>query len=286
VVKLLLKLKERFPDLASKRNTYQYTSVIDVTTSHCYAHRGFVRSLAGFLLDLGTFRLRRVGQRIGVWFNPKKDPYDNFTWLLALHKTHKVRSMFFFQFAEYSTYDKNVSPNSNKFKHLIKSVADYSVVSLAASYSSFSDNNLLKDEKKRLSDVINRPVTGSRLRYNRVDMPHTYRNLVDAEFTDDYTMGYTHETGFRASTRFPFYFYDINLEVQQPIKIHPFAVHDYALINLKTREDIFNEIDGLYREVKRVNGRLITIFSNELLGEKHKVSWMELYSKMIQKYVV
>jgi hypothetical protein len=104
VVKLLLKLKERFPDLASKRNTYQYTSVIDVTTSHCYAHRGFVRSLAGFLLDLGTFRLRRVGQRIGVWFNPKKDPYDNFTWLLALHKTHKVRSMFFFQFAEYSTY--------------------------------------------------------------------------------------------------------------------------------------------------------------------------------------
>ncbi len=283
VYKMLNKLLGRFPDLAYKRKEYEYTSVIDVTTSHCFAHRGFVRSLAGFSLDLGTFRLRRVAQRIRVWFNPGKDPYNNFLWLIALHKTHKIKSIFFFQFAEYSTYDKNVSPNSNKFKHLIKSVADYNKVSLAASYSSFNDNNLLKEEKKRLSDVLNRPVTSSRLRYNRVDVPKTYRNLVEAEFTDDYTMGYTHELGFRAGTSFPFYFYDISLEVQHPIKIHPFAVHDYALINLKTEADILRKIEDLYLEVKRVHGNLITIFSNELLGGTQRVKWLELYAKMIQK---
>jgi hypothetical protein len=194
--------------------------------------------------------------------------------------------MFFFQFASYSTYDKNVSPNNNTFRYLIKSVADYSKVSLAASYSSFTNINLLRDEKKRLSNVINRPVDYSRTRYNRVDVPHTYRQLVEAEFTDDFTMGYTHEIGFRAGTCTPFYFYDIPLEVQQPLKVHPFAVHDYSLQYMKTEGEILDTIDGVFRQVKNVNGEFLTIFSNELLGGKQKVNWMQLYAKVIKRYHV
>ena len=284
--KLLEKLKERFPDLVSKKKKYTYTSVIDVTTSHCFAYRGFVRGLAGFLLDLATFKLRRVGQRVLVWFNAKKDPYDNFFPLIEMHKKHGVKSIFFFQFASYSTYDKNVSPNNNKFRHLIKSVADYSSVSLAASYSSFHNNELLINEKKRLADVINKPINFSRLRYNRVDIPETYRNLVEAEFTNDYTMGYTHNMGFRAGTCTPFYFYDLALEVKQPIKIHPFAVHDYALKNLKSEEAILAKLDDLHQRVRGVNGDLITIFSNELLGGNQSLDWLGLYNKVIQRYHV
>jgi len=194
--------------------------------------------------------------------------------------------MFFFQFASYSTYDKNVSPNNNTFRYLIKSVADYSKVSLAASYSSFSDIKLLKQEKKRLSNVINRPVNYSRMRYNRVDVPQTYRNLVEAEFTDDYTMGYTHEIGFRAGTCTPFYFYDIPLELQQPLKVHPFAVHDYAFQYMNSEDEILNAIDGLQEQVQRVGGEFLTIFSNELLGGHQKVDWMQLYSRLIKKYHV
>lgn len=286
VGKLFDKLRDRFPDLTYKTRAYQFTSIIDVTTSHCYSHRGLVRGLAGLMLDLGSLRFKRVTDRLKVWLKIKKDPYDNYSRLVELHKKFKLKSMFFFQFAEYSTYDKNVSPNNNKFRHLIKSVADYSMVSLAASYSSFRNNDLLKKEKKRFADVINRPVNSSRMRYNRVDIPQTYRNLVDAEFTDDYTMGYTHETGFRAGTCTPFYFYDIILEIQQPIKIHPFAFHDYALLNLESEDDILKELDTLYQWTKQVNGQFNAIFSNELLGGDQQVNWMELYSKVILRYHV
>lgn len=284
--KFLEKLKERFPDLEYKQRAYNYTSIIDVTTSHCFAHRGLVRGLAGFMLDLGSFKFKRVFKRISVWFNQKKDPYDNYTYLIDLHRSLKVTSMFFFQFASYSTYDKNVSPNNNGFRFLIKNIADYSAVSLAASYSSFSDTELLKLEKKKLASVVNREVNHSRLRYNRVDIPETYRNLVEAEFSDDYTMGYTHEIGFRAGTCSPFYFYDINLEVQQPIRIHPFAVHDYALINFKKEQEVLDEIQLLYHDVKRVNGNFITIFSNELIGSEKKVNWKKLYESVLKKYNV
>ena len=56
---------------------------------------------------------------------------------------------------------------------------------------------------------MHRPVSYSRMRYNRVDVPQTYQKLIESEFTDDFTMGYTSEIGFRAGTCTPFYFYDI-----------------------------------------------------------------------------
>lgn len=284
--KFLDKLKERFPNIEHKPRAYGYTSIIDVTTSHCFAHRGFIRSIAGLLLDLGSFKLRRVFKRIGVWFDSKKDPYNNYSYLIDLHKKLKVKSMFFFQFASYSTYDKNVSPNNNRFRFLIKSIADYSTVSLAASYSSFSSIELLKLEKKKLASVVNREINHSRMRYNRVDIPETYRNLVAAEFSDDYTMGYTHEIGFRAGTCSPFYFFDINLEVQQPIRVHPFAIHDYALLSFKKEREALDEVHLLYQDVQKVHGSLITIFSNELIGQAHKMDWKKLYESIVSRFHV
>ncbi len=284
--KFLDALKQRFPDLGHGKREYKYTSIIDVTTSHSYAHRGFLRGGAGFFLDLFTLKPKRLVERVKSWIDPTSDPYDNFAQLIELHKKYHIDSMFFFQFADYSTFDKNVSPHSNRFRFLIKSIADYSTIALAASYSSFSNIGLLKNEKKQLSNVVHRPIEISRMRYNRVDVPETYRNLVEAEFTDDYTMGYTHEIGFRAGTCTPFYFYDINLEIQHPIRLHPFAVHDYAFSNHEGKEEILAQIERLYAEVRGVNGELVTIFSNELLGGTQQVNWIELYESVLRGFHV
>ena len=99
-------------------------------------------------------------------------------------------------------------------------------------------------------------------------------------------MGYTHEIGFRAGTCTPFHFYDINMEVRQPLKVHPFVVHDYALLNFKRREEVFDKMDRIYRLVKQVNGSFIIVFSNELLGSAHKLDWMELYQSFLKRYYV
>ncbi|WP_086476031.1 MULTISPECIES: polysaccharide deacetylase family protein [Arenibacter] len=285
-LRLLEGLKEKFPELEYKPRSYRFNPIIDVTTSHCFLHRGLVRGISGFLLDLVSLRLRRVVDRISVLMKLKRDPYDNFFELIELHKQYNAKGRFFFQFAEYSTYDKNVSPSNNKFKYLIKSVADYEVVSLCCSYSSFNNKTLLMEEKKNLSNVIHRPINSSRMRFNRVDIPETYRNLVDAGFTNDYTMGYTHESGFRAGSCTPFYFYDILLEVQQPIEIHPFALHDYSLLTTNSKEEALKVVASLALEVKKVNGTFVTIFSNELLGGEAKLNWKELYRNILKKVYV
>jgi hypothetical protein len=284
--KLLEALKERFPDLENRDKEYHFTSIINVTASHAYAMRGFVRSIGGLLLDLGKFRFKDVLDRFSVMMRLKKDPYDNFFELVDIHKKFPIKSMFFFQFAKHSAHDKNVSINNNRFRTLIKSVADYSVVSLSTSFISSYDKNVLREEKKQLGNLINRPIRYARLRYNKVNVPATYRNLVETEFTDDFSMGYTHEIGFRAGTCTPFYFYDINTEVRQPIKIHPFAMHDYALIKFKHKEEVFEKMDQMYRLVKQVRGEFILVFSNELLGGRQQLDWMDLYRSFLKRYYV
>lgn len=281
--KLLVSLKNTFPEIQTRSKSYKYQSIIDVTTSHCYAHRGIVRNVGGLFLDLVKLKLRNVFKRISVWFNPTKDPYDNFDYLIQLHKKFNVKSIFFFQFAEYSHFDKNISPNNNRFRYLIKAVADYSRVSISASYNSFGNQTLLKEEKRKLGTVIHRPIKNVRFRYNRIEVPFTYRDLVDADFRDDYTLGYTNNIGFRAGTCTSFYFYDIHLEHQQPIRIHPFVVHDYAFLNDNNVNDVMNEIISIYNSIKAVNGEMITVFSNELLGGKHKMDWLKMYKTTIQK---
>ncbi|UBZ15116.1 polysaccharide deacetylase family protein [Flagellimonas marinaquae] len=284
--KLLEALKERFPDLENKEKDYRFTSIINVTTSHAYAMRGIARSIGGLLLDLGNFRFRDVLDRFSVMMRLKKDPYDNFFELVDIHKKFPIKTMFFFQFAKHSAHDKNVSTNNNKFRYLIKSVADYSIVSLSTSFISSYDKNVLREEKKQLANLINRPISYARLRYNKVNVPATYRNLVETEFTDDFSMGYTHEIGFRAGTCTPFYFYDINTEVRQPIKIHPFAMHDYALVKYKSKEEVYEKMDRVYRLVKQVKGDFILVFSNELLGGKQHLDWMDLYQSLLKRYYV
>lgn len=284
--KLVYVLKERFPGLEQKSKSVRFTSLIDVSVSHSFAHRGLFRGGIGMFLDLIGLKFRKVGQRLLVLSKLRKDPYDNFIPLIDIHKKCGVSSIFFFQYARYSRYDKNISTENNAFKHLIKSVADYSTVSLAASYSSFTNMELLKQEKENLALVINKAVNFVRQRYNRVDIPETYRNLVGAEFTDDFSMGFTHETGFKAGTCTSFYYYDILLEIQQPIKIHPFAVHDYALLKYESEDEIFKVLDQLYTQVRQVNGHFMTVFSNELLGTEGEINWIELYDKIVGRYHV
>ena len=84
--KLLEALKERFPDLENTEKSYRFTPIINVTTSHAYAMRGFARTIGGFLLDLTNFKFRNIWERLSVLMRLKKDPYDNFSELVDIHK--------------------------------------------------------------------------------------------------------------------------------------------------------------------------------------------------------
>jgi hypothetical protein len=282
--RLLGLLTEQFGELKAQKNVYQYCSMLNVSASHEFLYRGFLRQISGVLMDILGFKLRRLGYRALVGLGMKRDPYDLYEEVLKAHKKLGQVPKVFFQLAQYGPFDKNVSPYNRHFQHLIKSVGDYAQIALAASYASFDDPELLLEEKKVLSDIVHRPIDSCKTRYNRLNIPLTYRDMVDAGFTEDYSMGYTHDLGFRAGTCTPFHFYDLYLEMQQPIMVYPFAVQDYALLKEKSMADALRKVQAMYDQVHQLGGWMGVIFSMELLGSPQKYDWKKLYVAQLKAF--
>ena len=125
----------------------------------------------------------------------------------------------------------------------------------------------------------------SRQHYLRFSLRETYQQLIDLEIEEDYSMGYASHVGFRASTCTPFYFYDLDFEIQTPLKIFPFVLMDTTLNDYMklTPKQSLGRIKDLYMEVKKVNGTLITLFHNESIsGYMRWNGWQRVYQTMLK----
>jgi len=283
--KFLKLLKEKFPDYDYKTRSYNYISTIDIDNAFAYKHKSLIRTLGGFFNDLIHFKIFEIWNRLAVTLTIKSDPFDTFQKILRLKKEHNVKTIFFFLIGDYTSFDTNVSASKSKYRLLIKEMVDYARVGLHPSYFSMQNAPLLKKEKERLESITNTPVKRSRQHYLRFSLPDTYQNLIDLEIEEDYSMGYASNVGFRASTCTPFYFYDLDFEIQTPLKIFPFALMDTTLNDYMqlTPKQSSGRIRDLKNEVKVVNGTFITLFHNESLSDYLRwKGWKRLYESMLK----
>lgn len=283
--KFLSILKEKFPEYPYQKRNYNYISTIDVDNAYAYKHKGFVRTIGGFLNDFYKLKIFNIWDRFAVRAGFKKDPFDTFEKIINLKKELEVRTIFFFLIGDYTTFDTNISAAKNKFRLLIKDMVDYARVGLHPSYFTMNNAQLLKKEKKRLESITNMPIKRSRQHFLKFDLPETYQILIDLEIEEDYSMGYASHVGFRASTCTPFYFYDLDFEIQTPLKVFPFALMDTTLNDYMklTPKQSLGRIRDLKNEVKRVNGTFITLFHNESLSNYLRwKGWGRLYGSMLK----
>lgn len=282
--KFLELLKNKFPNYNYGTREFKLISTIDVNTAFVYKHKGVVRTIGGFLNDFLNFKFTDVRNRLLTILGFKEDPFDTFSTLLKIKEAHKVDTIFFFSIGDYTTFDKNISSSNINFKSLIKSVADYAIVGLRPSYFTFKNVEKLKKEKLRLEYIINRPITCTRQHYLRLSLPDTYQNLIDLDVKEDYTMGFEKSVGFRASTCTPFYFFDIDFEIQSPLKIFPFAVMDTTLkqhMQLSNKESLAKILE-IKNEVQKVNGTFISVFHNDSLAENETwKGWVDIYKATV-----
>ncbi len=284
-LKFLEQLKKKFPNYNYKKREFKQISTVDIDSAYAYKSKGLIRTISGSLKDFFTFRYLNLWRRLLTIFNFRKDPYNTFRKYLEIRRDFNVKTLFFVLLGDFTTYDKNISSSNLKFQSLIKSIADYTKIGLHPSYFSYKNIEKLKKEKMRLENIINTPVIFSRQHFLRLSIPETYRNLIDIDILEDHTMGYAKRVGFRAGTCTPFYFYDIDYEIQTPLKLFPFAIMDGSLkihMNMTNKESLAKILE-LKNQVKNVNGTFISLFHNDTLSETDIwVGWTEIYKKMIQ----
>ncbi len=255
-------LQEHYPEFEFPKKVYRVKPLIDVPTAYWFKSKGLLRTLAGVVKDVFQFKFKCLYDRSIVLFGFKHDPYDTFKYIINKQKQYKFKFLFFFLVGDLSTYDKGISPNNKTFISLIKHVADYSQVGLKVSYFAVEDLAILKKEKQRIEAILNTSLQVSRQSYSKVNMPDTYRNLIELEIFNDFTMGYTNHVGFRAGTCTPFFFYDLDYETQTPLKVHPYHVMDYTLLKSKSLLDKKKNLLEIINQVKAVNGEFAPVFHN------------------------
>jgi len=281
-------IEEKYPELKVKRSKYEYLNTIDIDNAWAYKQKGFVRTTAASVKDLLTFNFKNLYRRIGVLFGNKKDPYDNYQYLWDLQDKYNLKSLYFFLLADYGLNDKNVPVWSNKFQSLIKSISDRSQIGIHPSYGSNKKPEKLIKEIERLTLISRFEVIRSRQHFLILNMPETYRRLIQHEIKEDYSMGFASEVGFRASITSPYPFYDLDREEMTSLMLFPFAVMDATLkfYMETTPKQAFEIIDKLILEVKKVDGLFISLWHNETVSNEGLwADWRQVYEHLLQKAV-
>ena len=255
-------LKAHYPDFNFPERAYAVKPIIDVPSPYNFKLKGMLRTIGGAFKDIYEFKFKRLYNRFAVIFGMKHDPYDTFKYIINKQKQYKFKFQVFFLIGDYSTYDKGISANRKKFVTLIKQVADYCKVGLKVSYFAIDNVEVLKKEKHKMESIINTALTTTRQSFSKVNLPESYRNLVDIEVGEDYTMGYVDHIGFRAGTCTPFLFYDLDYEVQTPLKVNSYHLMDYTLISTQSLLDKKKVLNEIIQVVKQVNGEFVPVFHN------------------------
>ena len=172
-----------------------------------------------------------------------KDPYDTYSYILHFSKNKKLEVLFFFLLGDYAQYDKNIRFDHPKMISLIKQLGNTSTIGIHPSYASNKNSKMIGIEKQRLEHILGKSVHHNRFHFLKFSLPKSYQQLLAYGITDDYSMGYADQIGFRAGTCTPYNFYDLENEVQTDLKVHPFAymdgvLNDHLNLNKETALDL------------------------------------------------
>lgn len=278
-------LQDAYPSLKLAKRTFRFIPTYDIDAAWAYLHKGLFRTAGGFLKDLYHLNSKEISRRHRVLMHKEKDPFDTYDLQFALQKEYKLKPIYFILCGDYDMNDKNISIRNDAFCKLIKHLGDYAEVGIHPSFSSYLDTERIQMEIDRLSNVLNREITKSRQHFLRMTMPRSYQQLIELDITDDYTMGFPSQAGFRAGIADTFRFFDLENDVITNLNVHPFAIMDGTArdyLNLDI-EATYSLVTSLIDEVRAVGGSFVLLCHNETLsGQKRWVGWPQLYKRIVE----
>lgn len=282
-------LSSIYPFLKFRGREFSNLVTYDIDIAYSYLNKGWRRNMGGTIRSLARGEWKMIWERWNVLLGRKRDPFDCYEWLDALHLYCRLKPYYFFLVAKNSsTYDKNIPTTSRKFRELIEYYAGTYTVGIHPSWQSGDDENLLKEEIEWLEVVADREISASRQHYLRFELPGTYRQLIRRGISKDFSMGYGGINGFRASVASCFKWYDLEKEQATSLTVYPFCFMDAtAYFNEKlTPQQAYNELMQLYSAVRKVNGMLITIWHNHLLGSNTaSAEWRQMFELFMKETV-
>jgi hypothetical protein len=282
-------LAQKFPGILFRKKNFKCILSYDIDIAWSYLHKGFVRTAGGFARSILKGRWSEVKDRLDVLRRVKKDPYDCFEWLDALHLYCRLRPYYFFLVARKQVgYDKNTPTEVKPFRQLIEYYARTYKTGIHPSWQSGDDVDLLREEREWLEVVADTEIIRSRQHYIRFTLPDTYRELMKVGIEKDFSMGYGSINGFRASVCSSFAWYDLQQEVATSLLIYPFCFMDAnSFYEQKDSPQVaYAELIRYHEQIRKLNGMMISIWHNSILGtDVSFAGWREMFELFMRETV-
>ena len=277
------KIKTKFPEIYFKQRVFKQINTHDIDYAWKYLYHSPKIKYGSFFKKIVKGNFAEAKQQIKVLNQQKKDPYDTFDYLKTLAEKHQIETIFFWLLGDYSTFDKNHHWENEAQKKLINTIITWAEIGIHPSYQTNNQEDKLKTEINRLEKIINQPIKKSRQHFIKLSFPHTYQQLLINKISEDYTMGFPHQLGFRAGTSTPYKWFDLSTNEQTLLIIYPFVAMDVTLKNyLKlTPQQALEEIKQLKQTIKAVNGTFITLFHQSNLNEDW-AEWRKVYESIFE----
>ena len=258
------RLQQYWPDLKLPNRPFHFHLTFDIDMAWAYLYRPWWRLLRGGVAQLLRGRWDSLTERIQVLRGKSKDPFYIFDYLDEIQDKYGLDTLYFWLLGDPSKYDQNADVQNPKFRALIQSVAERYPVGIHPSFQSNSVPGQLEKEIGRLVEITEKEVKQSRQHFLMLDLPVTYRRLINLGITDDHSMGYADQVGYRAGIASPFPWYDLPKEQRTDLAIHPFAAMDVTLnFYLKLPpEQALQRVRKMIHDVKTYGGTFTLLWHN------------------------
>jgi hypothetical protein len=280
-------LQKKYPAISLSQTAFRFLPTYDIDEAYSYRHKNALRSVGAMIKALLKGDWSRISQRRRVLSGKEPDPFDSYAWMDELHEKYKLKPYYFFLVpVKTGKYDRNILPQEKAVQDLIRHHSSKYTIGVHPSWQSGDAPRLVKEEINTIENITNKKITSSRQHFIRLTLPQTFRYLLDAGIKEDFSMGYGSINGFRASVASPFYWYDLEKETVTGLLLYPFCYMEAnSFFEQKyTSEQGLEEMQHYYREVKAVNGLLITLWHNTFLGtDKLFEGWRSSYLRFIEQ---
>lgn len=273
-------LKIQYPEIEIKERTFKQINTIDIDFAYKYKGLGLNQSARKFIGSMlkGNPDWNCINK-------PLQDPYDTYDFMLEIAHAKNIETMFFLLLANYGGFDKNIPPESIEMRQLVTKLSQHNKCGIHPSYKAGIIKKYHLREREVFEKLFGYTADNSRHHFLKTRIPECYRELEKLGVKNDFTLAYSSQTGWRASTSQPFLFFDLPLDTTRNIRIHSPCVMDVTLRNslkLNPPEAIL-KIKELKDNAMKANGQFISIWHNSNFDETQGwANWEQVYQSLFE----
>lgn len=255
----------------------------------------YYRALRSAVKRVLTRQPEKLRPLLSVWNYRKYDPAYTFPYLKeqdeavrAALGAERCTPVYFLMGCESrTTYDIEYLSNRTRAETLLQDLAGGGrEIGYHVSYAASLDKTQVRSEAERIRETTGRPLTLTRNHYLASREPADFYSLLDAGLTDDFTMGYADEAGFRLGTCRPVRWIDPEKRTVTPLTLHPMTVMECTLdapayMNIQEEETAFSVVKELLRAIHAHGGEAVLLWHSPSVDPYNGTYQRSLYGRTL-----